>query len=71
MDGRGQAECDKMALTRSVDKKTYRGCLYAHTPARKASVLSRVSVSSLVAASHFHAELPRGSDADIGKVELK
>ena len=33
-------------------------------------MLSRVSVSSLVAASHFHAELPRGSDADIGKVSL-
>ena len=66
--GRGQAECDKMALTRSVDKKTYRGCLYAHTPAWKASVLSRVSASPLVVASHFHSELPRDSDADVGKV---
>ena len=69
--GRGLAECDKMALTRSVDKKTYRGCLYAHTPAWKASVLSRVSASPLVAASHFHSELPRDSDADVGKVSLR
>ena len=69
--GRGLAECDKMALTRSVDKKTYRGCLYAHTPAWKASVLSRVSASPLVAASHFHsAELARDSDADVGKASL-
>ena len=66
--GRGEAECDKMALARSMDKKTYRGCLYAHTPAWKASVLSRVSASPLVAASHFHSELPRDSDADVGKV---
>ena len=68
--GRGQAECDKMALTRSVDKKTYRGCLYAHTPAWKASVLSRVSASPLHVASHFHSGLARDSDADIGKVSL-
>ena len=47
-----------------------RGCLYAHTPAWKASVLSRVSTSPLVAASHFHSELARDSDADIGKVSL-